>query len=315
MSEVTMRRAAGVMIAVALLVLSSGPIAGATASPQGPSPEAVATISPRVNFTLFGNAVAGWGFTSASLTKPGPILSLYLGDEVSLDLTGTDTSQHNWFLDFNNNSQADPGEPASPNFNGPGDPKNITFSFAADQAGNWTYRCGFHRPSMWGMVQVRPKGRPMSATLVGSSTRGWGLSNATISVPGPSILVGENAHVTLTLLANDSGNSHNWFIDYDNSTQPDPNSEPTSKTFGGPTDPKSVVFSFNATRTGHFTYRCEFHPTKMVGTITILGPASPPPSGLGVGIVPGVLLVALAGVLVFAAVYQVRAMRAARRRP
>jgi plastocyanin len=308
-----MGRVATVLVAVVLLVVSSGPIAGA-ASPQGPSIEAVATISPRVNATLFGNAVSGWGFTSASLTRPGPTLSLYLGDEVSLDLTGTDTLQHNWFLDFNNNSLADPGEPVSPNFNGPGDPKNITFSFIADRSGNWTYRCGFHPPSMWGMVQVRPTGRPLSATLVGSATRGWGLSNATISDPGPEIRVGINARVTLTLWANDS-QQHDWFIDYNNDQLRQGPEEPVAPSFNGLGDPKAVVYAFNATRAGTFTYRCEFHPLTMVGTITILGPASPLPGGLGVGIVPGILLIALAGVLVFAAVYQVRAVRAARRRP
>jgi hypothetical protein len=303
-----MIRAAAWLLALGLITLSIGP-AAETHSVPGSS--FAATVSPRANFTLYGHFNDGWGFSNATISKPGPTLPVYLGDSVELTLIARDSIQHNWFIDYNNNTNQDPGELASPNFNGLGDPKVVHFPFVADRPGNWTYRCGFHPTAMWGMLQLMPTGRPLNATLVGSFTRGWGLSNATISKPGPEIRVGVGARVTLTLLANETGVPHNWFIDYNNDSQQG-SGEPVSPDFNGPTDPKIVVFSFNATRAGTFTYRCGFHPPDMFGMITIVGQASAP-TGLGVGLVPGIMLIALGGVLVFALIYQVRSVRAAKR--
>src|SRR5205823_8068751 len=112
------------------------------------------------------------------------------------------------------------------------------------------------------------------------------LSNATISNPGPGIRVGVGAHFTLTLLANETGVPHNWFIDYNNDSNPG-SGEPVSGDFNGPSDPKVLVFPFNATRAGSFTYRCAFHPTVMLGLIDIVGQTSAS-TGLGVGLVPGI---------------------------
>jgi plastocyanin len=304
-----MIRAAACLLALGLIALSIGPAAG---TPPVPTPSFAADVAPRANFTLYGDSIGGWGFSNATISKPGPTLSVYIGDSVEMTLIARDASvQHNWFIDYNNDTNQNPGESGSPNFNGPSDPKVVQFPFFADRPGNWTYRCGIHPTGMWGMLQVVPTGRPLSATLVGSSTRGWGLSNATISKPGPGIMVGVGARVTLTLLANETGVPHNWFIDYNNDSNQG-SDEPASKDFNGPSDPKVVNFPFNATRAGSFTYRCAFHPTVMLGPIEIVGQASAP-TGLGVGLIPGIMLFALGGVLVFALVYQVRSVRAAKR--
>jgi plastocyanin len=306
-----MIRAAACLLALGLIALSSGP---AMATTSVPTPSFAADVAPRANFTLYGDAIiSGWGFSNATISKPGPTLPVYLGDSVELTLIARDSFEHNWFIDYNNNTNQEPGELASPNFNGLSDPKVVQFPFVADRPGNWTYRCGFHPTQMWGMLQVMPTGRPLNATLVGSATRGWGLSNATISEPGPGIRAGVGAYITLTLLA-DAHDSfqHNWFIDYNNNTQQDVG-EPVSRDFNGPSDPTVVTFPFNATRAGSFTYRCAFHPTMRFGAIFIVGQASAPPTGLGVALIPGIMLIALGGVLVFAVAYQVRSVRAAKR--
>jgi plastocyanin len=307
-----MRRVAACLLALGVFVLSFGP---AAATPAAPRPSFTPAVAPRTNFTLYGHSVDGWGFSNATTSKPGPTLTVYLGDSVEVTLIAKDLStRHDWFIDYTNNSQQDSGEPASGDFNGPGDPKVLHFPFLADRPGVWAYRCGFHPRSMWGILQVLPMGRPLNATLIGSSTRGWGASNATISEPGPGIQVGVGAPITLTLLAdaNDTGVRHNWFIDYNNNTQQDVG-EPVSRDFNGPSDPTVVTFPFNATRAGSFTYRCAFHPRMMFGAIFIVGQASAPPTGLGVALIPGIMLIALGGVLVFAVAYQVRAVRAAKR--
>jgi hypothetical protein len=308
-----MRRVAGCLLALGLLVLSFGP---AAATRYVPGPSLAPAVAPRTNFTLYGHSIDGWGFSNATTSKPGPTLTVYLGDSVEMTLIAKENvgTPHNWFLDYNNLSSRDQGEPGSADFNGLGDPRVGFLPFIADRPGLWAYRCGFHPTTMWGMLQVMPTGRPLNATLVGSSNRGWGVSNATISNPGPGIQVGSGAHITLTLLANasDANTRHNWFIDYDGNKQRD-TGEPVSPDFNGPGDLKVVRFPFNATRAGSFTYRCEFHPTVMRGTIDIVGQASAPPAGLGVGLIPAIMLIALGGVLVFAVAYQVRAVRAAKR--
>jgi plastocyanin len=306
-----MRRVAACLLALGVFVLSFGP---AAATPAAPRPSFTPAVAPRTNFTLYGHSVDGWGFSNATTSKPGPTLVVHLGDSVEMTLIGKDlNTHHNWFIDYNNNTNQDPDEPASSNFNGPGDVKVGFYPFMAERPGNWTYRCGFHPRDMWGMLQVMPTGRPLTATLIGSSIRGWGLSNATISKPGPAIRVGVGALLSLTLFANDTGVHHNWFIDYNNNSDQDLPEERGSVDFGGPGDPSVVVFPFNATRAGSFTYRCVYHLRDMFGLIVIVGQASAPPAGLGVGLIPGIMLIALGGVLVFALVYQVRSVRAAKR--
>src|SRR5438046_2258545 len=124
-----------------------------------------------------------------------------------------------------------PGEPASKDFNVPG---NVVgnFSFDAVQPGNWTYRCGIHPTTMNGTIQILEQARPVNLTLYGDAALGWGFSNATIREPGPPIVVLYNTNVKLTLIAKDSA-PHNWFIDYNNDLTMSPE-EPSSKDFNVP---------------------------------------------------------------------------------
>src|SRR5437667_20114 len=106
-----------------------------------------------VNFTFYGNASTGWGFSNATIANPGPNITVYYGDTVNLTLVGNDLLDHSWFIDYNDDQVVTPGEPVSPIFNSPVG-KVIVWPFIADQTGNWTYRCGVHPFSMRGSVSI-----------------------------------------------------------------------------------------------------------------------------------------------------------------
>lgn len=111
----------------------------------------IRSARPR-SFTLYGGAVDGWGENATNLTNPGPTLIVDATANVTLTLIGLDPLLHNWFIDYNNNSIDDPGEPSSPDFQG-----NMTsFTFAADRPGNFTYRCKYHPSTMTGLIVIRP---------------------------------------------------------------------------------------------------------------------------------------------------------------
>src|SRR2546426_371425 len=116
--------------------------------------------------------------------------------------------------------------------------------------------------------------------------------------------------------------------------------EPNSPPFNGPAEPSLIVWSFQALQPGNWTYRCGMHPNSMTGAIQVLAQPRPvnltligdstrgwgfsnatirnpgPPPVLPRGTIPlitGIMVGALGFVLVFAALYHVRAVRAAKR--
>jgi plastocyanin len=306
---------AAVAVGFKLVPSSTVPLGSVAAAPPPPPLPPRTGVWP-VNFTFHGNAGSGWGFSNATIRNPGPKITVYYGDTVNLTLLGTDPGvAHSWFVDYNNDSQVSPGEPSSPPFNGAGDPVVLVWDFTALQPGNWTYRCGMHPNSMAGAIQVLEQPRRVNLTLIGDSTKGWGFSNATIRNPGPPLVVLWGTNLTLTLLADyptDSAN-HNWFIDYNNDLAMS-QGEPGSPDFNTPVG-KIIVWSLppSEQQTGNWTYRCHVHPTTMTGIISIVG--GPPPS-LPRGTIPlitGIMVGALAFVLIFAVIYHARAVRASKR--
>ena len=315
-----------VAVAVVAAVLGAALAVGSTflstsIGPVGVVAAAPSPLPPRtgvwpVNFTLYGNASRGWGFSAATISNPGPNVTVYYGDTVNLTLIGNDLqTSHSWFIDYDNSMTPTDDEPNSPPFNGPAEPSLIVWSFQALQPGNWTYRCGMHPNSMTGAIQVLVEPRPVNLTLIGDSTRGWGFSNATIRNPGPPLVVLWGTNLTLTLLADFPTDSayHNWFIDY-NGDRAMLAGEPGSPDFNDPVG-RIIVWSMprSEQQTGNWTYRCHVHPTTMTGNISIVG--GPPPV-LPRGTIPlitGIMVGALGFVLVFAALYHVRAVRAAKR--
>jgi plastocyanin len=104
-----------------------------------------------LSFTLIGHNVDGWGSTVSNINDPGPTLNAAQGDSVTLTLNGTDDQPHTWFIDCDGDSVQDTGEPISDQFEGV-DP--VTYTFTADRAGTFTYRCSIHPATMTGTIGV-----------------------------------------------------------------------------------------------------------------------------------------------------------------
>lgn len=252
------------------------------------------------SFQLFGSALLGWGFTSGTITSPGPTMTVSQGDLVNLTLTSQDGFPHQFFVDYNGNGSPDAGEPTSPQFS-----STINFQFTASKAGNFTYHCAIHPLVMLGTFIVTPThdvaitgiepsktnvgqgvtmrvnvtvanlggfnesfnvrlfrlGTVRILTLNGSASTGW---NNTI--PGPTITVNQNDTIVLTLTSLD-GLPHEFFVDYNGNVAPD-TGEPTSPTFQSTT----IKYIFTADKVGTFSYYCAFHPGAMHGTFNVISP-------------------------------------------
>jgi plastocyanin len=102
-----------------------------------------------VNVTLYGSASGGWGLTAASITSPGPTITVNQYDVLNLTLYSQDGLPHRFFVDYNNNSIVDAGENASNTFS-----TSTVFVFNATVSGNFTYRCSVHSASMYGKLEV-----------------------------------------------------------------------------------------------------------------------------------------------------------------
>ena len=112
------------------------------------------TIAAPTHYTLYGNALTGWGFNATSQSAPGPTLVVQEGVNVTLTLYSADGTFHTWFIDYDNSSSVNGAETQSPEFGGPGNPNPLNYTFQATQAGTFAYRCGIHLTTMWGMIVV-----------------------------------------------------------------------------------------------------------------------------------------------------------------
>ena len=152
---------------------------------------------------------------------------------------------------------------------------------------------------------------PVNWTFYGSAGSGWGLTSTSLSNPGPTLTVYRGDIVNLTLISTDSTSvKHSWFIDLNGDNLADGN-EPSSPDF---TSAQALVWNFTADQSGSWIYKCGYHQTSMTGTIMIVG--GPPirlPPQMAIPLITGIMLGALGVVLVFAVVYHVRAVRAAKR--
>ncbi len=112
------------------------------------------TIVAPTHYTLYGNALNGWGFNATNQSAPGPTLVIEEGVNVTLTLYSADGTFHTWFIDYDNSSSVNGAETTSPEFGGPGNPNPLNYTFQATQAGTFAYRCGIHLTTMWGMIVV-----------------------------------------------------------------------------------------------------------------------------------------------------------------
>lgn len=128
-----------VLVVIVALVAATLVVAGRTEKAKADT----------VNFMLYGSAGGGWGFASNTISSPGPVITVNQNDYVNLTLVSQDSFPHQFFVDYNNNSVADAGEPKSPQFSG-----TIVFGFNATDSGSFTYRCNFHPSIMFGTFIV-----------------------------------------------------------------------------------------------------------------------------------------------------------------
>ncbi len=228
---------------------------------------------PRVHatsFSLFGSKVtapAGWGLTAASISSPGPTLTVVKGDTVTITLDSVDGIAHNWGIDYNGDSSCEAAsEPCSGSFGGTNqNPIMFTFTVTANP-GTYTYYCFIHHAPMLGTFVVKS-----AFSLFGNAGVGWGSTSSNIATPGPTLVAPPGTLVTMTLNSAD-GFQHNWGIDY-NGDEPSnfqcDAGDVCSPPFGGPS-PSTIQFSFTTTPVpGNYTYYCFIHFAPMIGTFVI----------------------------------------------
>ena len=115
----------------------------------------------------------------------------------------------------------------------------------------------------------------VNISLFGSRAEGWGLTNMSLTSPGPPLIVHVGDNVTLNLTANDTV-THRWFIDYDGDNVSS-GTEPTSPNFG-----TASLWNFTVSNvTGTYQYRSDRTAgagddfVNMWGNITILAAEGP----------------------------------------
>lgn len=299
--------AAALFVAVALLagIVPSQASLGTAPGGTGPAASGASTT-----IFLYGSATQGWGNATSSITNPGPTLYLYQGENVSLALYASDGLAHNWFIDYNGDTKWENAtELGSPDFSSSNVATWFNFTVPTDHLGEFTYRCRYHPTLMTGLVYILSPRRMAlygSATASGSLASGWGFANSTITTPGPTLWILAGDNVTLHLVSADNV-AHTWFIAYDNGTG-NATGEPQSAQFKA----TPLDFSFSADRTGFFTYRCSIHPTLMYGMIVVVG-VSKASAAPKLPLVPTIMIGTIVGVLILAAIYQVRSVSKARR--
>jgi hypothetical protein len=142
------------MSTVRARILAVIALVGVLLAPIGFATPAKALQSPTY---LYAHRSMGWGFTNDSLTSPGPSLDVEVGEHVTLNLTSVDARNHDWFIDYNNNSIVDATESYSDSgtFRGTSE-----FSFTVgNQTGTFVYRSRFNGDgNLWGDITVRPAG-------------------------------------------------------------------------------------------------------------------------------------------------------------
>ena len=213
-------------------------------------------------YRLYGSQLSGWGSSPGYLTSPGPVFGIAEGATVTLQLYSLDGLVHGWFLDVNNNSLADPGEPLSPDFESVTIPLNFTFTAPTGVVGVFEYRCRYHPDVMRGAFVIRPA-RAKPYFSLNANLDGWDGTN-----PGPTLELyyGETAELFLSTV--DYTHWFNWFIDYSNDTFEQP-WEPASGAFWYNSP---VATQFTANRLGTFTYRSSYYPTLLTGLVRLIGP-------------------------------------------
>src|SRR3972149_5120859 len=62
------------------------------------------------SFTLYGDGIDGWGFTSGSMTSPGPTITVDQGDTVTMTLYSADSLPHTFHIDYDSDGAVPGGQ-------------------------------------------------------------------------------------------------------------------------------------------------------------------------------------------------------------
>jgi len=115
-----------------------------------------AAAGRNLTYQLYGSRSGGWGSTNTSLTTPGPLIEVEVGDNVTLNLTSVDGLSHRWFIDYNGNNVSNGAEPTSPNFG-----TALLWNFTVSNVtGTFRYRSdrtggpGDDLSTMWGNITI-----------------------------------------------------------------------------------------------------------------------------------------------------------------
>ena len=279
-----------------VLGLALSGLATVSAADAAPSPVSAQAASLTAEYTLYGDALKGWGFTPDNISNPGPTLTVAVGEVVTLNLIAHDApTSHNWFIDFNDNSTPDPGEPSSLYFSSNTTPLAFTF-IVPNNVGTYTYRCRVHPTAMTGQITITPA---PTYVLWGDAVKGWGFGPNNITYPGPNLTVTQGERVILALYAHDPPTTHYFFVSYDG-LQTLSAGEPRSPDFNSSIAP--IIFEFTPSQSGNYTYYCGIHPTTMSGKISIVPSQGstntpPPPSNVETYAIVIILIVVLAVVV------------------
>ena len=280
-----------ILLVGSALVLALPPTAASSATP------APAAASYSIN--LYGAVLEGWGLSPNSISQPGPSLTLFVGDTVTVHLYSNDSATHTWFIDLTKDNANDTGDISSTSFSSSTVPLNFTFT-VPNSPGTYTYYCEIHPSSMHGSITILAA---PTYVLYGSLSGGWGFSPTTLTKPGPGLSAHQGDVVTFELISAD-GAAHTFFIDIDHSGAAPDSSDPQSAVFGGSQAPVTSFSYTVAAAPANYTYYCGLHGTAMEGTFQVLStgggaPApSPPDYTLYAAVIVVIVIVAAAAMVV-----------------
>src|SRR3972149_7060689 len=125
-------------------------------------------------FSLWGDSSQGWGLSPTSMSSPGPLLTVSVGETVTLDLFAADSLPHTWCVDYNRNNVCDSvGEHESGVFSSPSTPLTHTF-VVPNNPGLFNYGCGVHGfTPMNGPIRIVLSVRPVVSIASPAGSQDW----------------------------------------------------------------------------------------------------------------------------------------------
>jgi plastocyanin len=125
------------------------------------------------DFTLYGSAGAGWGFTPGSISSPGPTLTVTQGEMVHLSLFAADGAPHSWCIDYSGNNACEAGENESAVFSSMTIPLSHMF-IATGAPGTYNYVCGVHGGFvMRGLFRITAAVNPVVTISAPTGNQKW----------------------------------------------------------------------------------------------------------------------------------------------